>query len=529
MESQSVGMRVDNRREFDESRVASAITIRKESQRVTSRMRFLSSLFAIATLGVLTVNAAAQTASSTLENRLAKIESSTAAAQSAGDNAWVLVSAALVLMMTGPGLALFYGGLVRKKNVLGTMMQSFILMALVSVLWAVYGYSLAFSRGVPFIGGFGYALLRGVGADANTDYAATIPQQTFMLFQLMFAIITPALISGAFAERMKFSAMVLFTTLWVTVVYFPLAHMVWGAGGFLNAALGGRIPALDFAGGTVVHIASGFSALVCALYLGKRLGYPRTMMAPHSLVLSFIGACMLWVGWFGFNAGSALAAGSLASSAFAATHFAAAAATLGWLAIEWWRLGKPTALGAISGAVCGLVAITPASGFVTPMASLLIGFAAGIFCFLMVTEVKKRLGYDDSLDAFGVHGAGGTLGALLTGVFATRVINPIFKDAAGNALPVGLLDGHSTQILNQMAGIAITIALAVSGTFLLLKIVDLLVGVRVTEEEEIQGLDLSQHGEGGYSDLDLIPAEASARTVEAPLTGTMVVVAGQHS
>jgi Amt family ammonium transporter len=520
-----VGMRVDRWGEF-----AKANRSAEESQRVTSRTRFLSTLSAIATLGLLTLNATAQTASSTLENRLAKLESSTAAAQSAGDNAWVLVSAALVLMMTGPGLALFYGGLVRKKNVLGTMMQSFILMALVSVLWALYGYSLAFSRGLPFIGGFGYGLLRGVGADPNPDYAGTIPQQTFMLFQLMFAIITPALISGAFAERMKFSAMVLFTTLWVTVVYFPLAHMVWGTGGFLNATLGGRIPALDFAGGTVVHIASGFSALVCALYLGKRLGYPRTMMAPHSLVLSFIGACMLWVGWFGFNAGSALAAGSLATSAFAATHFAAAAATLGWLAMEWWRLGKPTVLGAISGAVCGLVAITPASGFVTPMASLLIGFAAGVFCFLMVTEVKKRLGYDDSLDAFGVHGAGGTLGALLTGVFATRAINPIFKDAAGNALPVGLFDGHPVQILNQLAGIGITIALAVSGTFLLLKVVDWLVGVRVTEEEEIQGLDLSQHGEGGYSaDLDLIPAEASVKTVEAPITGTMVVVAGQHT
>jgi len=463
-----------------------------------------------------------------LDGRLSKIEAATTAAQSAGDNAWMLVSTALVLMMTGPGLALFYGGLVRKKNVLGTMMQSFILMALVSVLWALYGYSLAFSRGVPFIGGFGYALLRGVGAEANSEYAATIPQQTFMLFQLMFAIITPALISGAFAERMKFSAMVLFTTLWVTVVYLPLAHMVWGSGGFLNATLGGRIPALDFAGGTVVHIASGFSALVCALYLGKRIGYPRTIMAPHSLVLSFIGACMLWVGWFGFNAGSALAAGSLATSAFAATHFAAASATLGWLAIEWWKLGKPTVLGAISGAVCGLVAITPASGFVTPLASLLIGFLAGIFCFLMVTEVKKRFGYDDSLDAFGVHGAGGTLGALLTGVFATRAINPIFKDAAGNPLPVGLIDGHAAQVVNQLAAIGITIALAVLGTLLLLKIVDWVIGVRISEEEEIQGLDLSQHGEGGYSaDLDLIPVAPAKEPMQAALTGTVVVVVGQ--
>jgi Amt family ammonium transporter len=501
----------------------------KENRLVMSRRRIVRALTAVLAFGGGSIVVVAQTASTSLESRLARIESSTAAAQSAGDNAWMLVSTALVLMMTGPGLALFYGGLVRKKNVLATMMQSFILMALVSVLWVFYGYSFAFSRGNPFIGGFGYAFLRGVGAEPNTDYAATIPQQTFMLFQLMFAIITPALISGAFAERMKFSAMVLFTTLWVTVVYFPMAHMVWGSGGLLNATLGGRIPALDFAGGTVVHIASGFSALVCALYLGKRIGYPKTMMAPHSLVLSFIGACMLWVGWFGFNAGSALAAGSLATSAFAATHFAAAAATLGWLAIEWVRLGKPTVLGAISGAVCGLVAITPASGFVTPMASLMIGFAAGIFCFLMVSEVKKRFGYDDSLDAFGVHGAGGTLGALLTGVFATRTINAIFKDSAGNPLPVGLSDGHTAQLFNQLVAVGITITLAMAGTFVLLRVVDWLIGVRVSQEDEIEGLDLSQHGEGGYStDLDLIPVETSAKVIETEVSGPVVVIAGQH-
>src|SRR5919199_6565641 len=383
------------------------------------------------------------------------------AAQSAGDNAWMLVSTALVLLMTGPGLALFYGGLVRKKNVLGTMMQSFVLMAVVTVLWALYGYSLAFSEGTPFFGSFAHALLRGVGVEPNADYASTIPQQTFMLFQLMFAIITPALITGAFAERMKFSAMLLFTTLWATVVYFPLAHMVWGKGGFLNAVLGGTIPALDFAGGTVVHIASGFSALACALYVGKRIGYPKTIMAPHSIVLSFIGACMLWVGWFGFNAGSALSAGGLATSAFVATHFAAAAGTLGWMIIEWLRTGKPTVLGAISGAVCGLVGITPASGFVTPMSSLVIGFIAGVGCFLMVTEVKRRFGYDDSLDVFGVHGTGGTLGAILTGVFATSAVNPIFKDAAGRPLPVGLIDGNGGQVLNQLVGVGITVALAV--------------------------------------------------------------------
>ena len=446
----------------------------------------------------------AQTPAQSLEDRLAKVESATSSAQSSGDNAWMLVSTALVLMMTGPGLALFYGGLVRKKNVLGTLMQSFILMAVVSVLWALYGYSLAFAPGKAFIGGFNYVLLRGVGAEPNAEYAGTIPQQTFMLFQLMFAIITPALITGAFAERMKFSAMLTFTILWSTIVYFPMAHMVWGTGGFLNATLGGSVPALDFAGGTVVHVASGFSALVCAVYLGKRLGYPRTMMAPHSLVLSFIGACLLWVGWFGFNAGSALNAGSLATSAFAATHFAAAAATLGWLAIEWIKQGKPTVLGGISGAVCGLVAITPASGFVTPMASLVIGFIGGIGCFLMVTEVKKRLGYDDSLDVFGVHGTGGTLGAILTGVFATKAINPIFKDAAGNPLPVGLVDGHAAQVLNQLIGVGITIAVAVIGTIVLLKVIDVVIGLRVTGEEEIQGLDLSQHGEEGYNlDLDL--------------------------
>jgi len=454
------------------------------------------------------VTALAQVPDKSTEERLAQLEAATASAQSAGDNAWVLVCSALVLMMTGPGLALFYGGLVRKKNVLATMMQSFVLMAVVTVLWALYGYSIAFAEGTPFFGGVGYALLTGVGAQPNADYAATIPQQTFMLFQLMFAIITPALITGAFAERMKFRAMLAFTVLWSTIVYFPLAHMVWGKGGYLNAALGGAVPALDFAGGTVVHIASGFSALVCALYIGKRIGYPKAIMAPHNLVLSIIGACMLWVGWFGFNAGSALNAGSLATSAFTATHFAAAAATLGWMAAEWLRTGKPTVLGAISGAVCGLVGITPASGFVTPTAALGIGLVAGVGCFLMVTEVKKRLGYDDSLDVFGVHGAGGLIGALLTGVFATRAINPIFKDGAGNPLPVGLVDGNPAQVLNQLIGVGITIAMAVIGSYVLLKLVDVAIGLRVSDEEEIRGLDLSQHGEDGYAlDFELIPAE----------------------
>jgi Amt family ammonium transporter len=305
---------------------------------------------------------------------------------------------------------------------------------------------------------------------------------------------------------MKFSAMLVFTILWSTVVYFPLAHMVWGKGGFLNAALGGVVPALDFAGGTVVHVASGFSALVCAIYMGKRIGYPDTKMAPHNLVLSVIGACMLWIGWFGFNAGSALSAGALASSAFTATHFAAATAALGWMAAEWLRSGKPTVLGAISGAVCGLVAITPASGFVTPTASLFIGLVAGVGCFLMVTEVKHRLGYDDSLDVFGVHGTGGALGALLTGVFATRAINPILKDASGNFLPLGLVDGNGEQIINQLIAVGLTVALSVAGSYVLLRVVDLLIGLRVSDEEEIRGLDLSQHGSEDFVPEFVIPS-----------------------
>ena len=431
-------------------------------------------------------------------DKLAQIESAVVTAQSNADNAWMLVCTALVLMMTGPGLALFYSGLVRKKNVLATMAQSFVLMALVTALWAVYGYSIAFSEGNPFFGDLKYAFLRGVGLTPNADYAATIPQQTFMLFQLMFAVITPALITGAFAERMKFKAMLVFTALWVTLIYFPLAHMVWGKGGFLNAALGGTIPALDFAGGTVVHIASGFSALICALYIGKRIGYSQEPISPHNLVLSVIGACMLWVGWFGFNAGSALSAGGLATSAFTTTHFAAAAATLAWMAAEWARNGKPTVLGMISGAVCGLVGITPAAGFVTPMAALIIGCAAGLGCFVMVTIVKEYFGYDDSLDVFGVHGAGGTIGAILTGVFATRAINPIFKTAEGQPLPVGLVDGNAGQIVNQLLAVGITIGFTVIGSFVLLKLVDLVIGLRVSETGELQGLDITEHGESSH-------------------------------
>ncbi|MBZ5564856.1 MAG: ammonium transporter [Acidobacteriia bacterium] len=443
--------------------------------------------------------AGSASSSASLQEQVGKLQQQVADARSSGDNAWMLVCAALVLMMTGPGLALFYGGLVRKKNVLGTMMQSFILLAIVTVLWALFGYSLVFHSGTRFIGNLGYLFLHGVGAAPNPDYAATIPQETFMVYQLMFAIITPALITGAFAERMKFSAMVVFMILWTLLVYDPMAHMVWGKGGLLNATLGGVIPTLDFAGGTVVHITSGVSALVCALYLGKRLGYPHEPMPPHSVVLSFIGACLLWVGWFGFNAGSALAAGSLASSAFVATHFAAAAAALGWSAAEWLRNGKASVLGAISGAVAGLVAITPAAGFVGPMSALVIGLIAGVLCYLMVAKVKGRFGYDDSLDAFGVHGAGGTVGALLTGVFAVRAVNPIFKDAQGNALAVGLIDGNARQVINQFVGVVMAWVLAIVGTLVILKIVDVLVGLRVREEHEIQGLDLSQHGEEGYN------------------------------
>jgi Amt family ammonium transporter len=438
-------------------------------------------------------------ATQSLDEKLAALDAATKAAQSAGDNAWMLMSSALVLMMTGPGLALFYGGLVRRKNVLGTMMQSFALMAVVTVLWAIVGYSLAFAEGSPVMGGLRYSLLNGVGAAPNADYAGTIPHQTFMVYQLMFAIITPALISGAFAERMKFSAMLLFTVLWMLIVYFPMAHMVWGKGGFLNAFLGGKVPCLDFAGGTVVHITSGVSALVCALYLGKRRGYPSEPIKPHSLVLSFIGACLLWVGWFGFNAGSALGSSALATSAFVATHFAAATAALGWMLAEWMKNGKPSVLGGISGCVAGLVAITPASGFVQPMPALLIGFAAGVLCYFMVTAVKQRLGYDDSLDAFGVHGAGGTLGALMTGVFATNAVNSALKDASGQPAALGLVDGNAGQVFNQVIGIGIAWALAVVGTLVILKICDAVLGLRVAADHEIQGLDLSLHGEEAYN------------------------------
>ena len=428
-------------------------------------------------------------------DKINQLDQRVTAAQSNADNAWMLISAALVLMMTGPGLALFYGGLVRHKNVLAIMMQSFALMALITVLWALVGYSLCFGGSGPVIGNFQFAMLRGVGVAPNADYAATIPQLTFMVYQLMFAVITPALITGATAERMKFSGTCLFMTLWFLLVYAPMAHMVWGKGGFLNASVGGRFPTLDFAGGTVVHITSGVSALVCAVYMGKRVGYPKQPMPPHSLVLSFIGACLLWVGWFGFNAGSALSSGGLASSAFVATHFGAAAAALSWSLAEWLKNGRASALGAISGAVAGLVAITPAAGFVDPMSALGIGFVAGMFCYWMVTKFKAIFGYDDALDAFGVHGAGGTIGAFLTGICARMVINPIYGD--GKA--VGGFDGHWGQVGNQLVGILLAWVFAIVGTIVILKIVDAVTGIRVTEEQEIQGLDITQHGEEGYN------------------------------
>ncbi|MGA2349652.1 MAG: ammonium transporter [Terracidiphilus sp.] len=430
--------------------------------------------------------------------QVAALQQAVRDAQTSGDNGWVLVSAALVLLMTAPGLTLFYGGLVRKKNILGTMMECFAMMGLITVLWALVGYSLAFGAGNGFIGGLDHAFLRGVGLTPNPNYGGTIPEQTFMIYQLMFAIITPALITGAFAERVKFSAMAVFLTLWSLVVYCPMAHMIWGVGGILNVT-GGRWPVMDFAGGTVVHISSGVSALVCALYLGKRIGYPQQDMPPHSLVLSFIGAGLLWFGWFGFNAGSALSAGPLATSAFVNTQFAAAAGAIGWVVAEWINNGKPTALGAISGAVAGLATITQAAGFVQPMSALAIGFIAGVVCSFMVFRVKRFFGYDDSLDAFGVHGVGGTMGALLTGLLASGAINAVFgKDASGNPVAVGAIEGNWHQVLNQAVGMGIGWAMAIAGTLGLLFLVDKTMGLHVSAADEAVGLDLSQHGEEAY-------------------------------
>jgi Amt family ammonium transporter len=403
-----------------------------------------------------------------------------------GDTAWMLTSCALVLLMTAPGLALFYGGMVRSKNALGTLMQSFILMAVISIQWVLWGYTLAFGPDKGgIIGGLEWFGLRGVGAAPFDAYSKTIPHQVFMLFQMMFAIITPALITGAFAERKKFSAFLLFTLLWATLVYDPLAHWVWGDGGWLK-----KLGALDFAGGTVVHISSGVSALVCAIMIGKRRGYGHQPMQPHNLPMTVLGAALLWFGWFGFNAGSALEANGLAASAFLATNTGAAAAALGWMFTEWMSRGKPTVLGAASGAVAGLVAITPASGYVGPMSALLIGAVAGALCYT-ACNLKGKLGYDDSLDVVGVHGVGGTWGALATGLFASKAIN----DQGDN----GLFFGNPGQLWTQLVAVLATYALAIVLTAIILKVVDAIVGLRVTEEEEVAGLDLSQHSETAYA------------------------------
>jgi Amt family ammonium transporter len=419
-----------------------------------------------------------------------------------GDNAWLLASSALVLMMTAPGLILFYGGLVRTKNVLSTMMHSLILMALISALWMVFGYSMCFAPGNAFVGNpLTHLFLKGVDGNPDSNYAATIPSQTFMLFQMMFAIITPALISGAVAERVKFKAYVAFMLVWTVVVYFPLCHMVWGVGGYFNwASTGCGIPVLDFAGGTVVHISSGVSALVFALMIGKRDGFPHQQMVPHNVVLSLIGTGLLWVGWFGFNAGSALNAGSLATSAFAATHFSAAAAALSWATVEWKLKGKPSVLGAASGMVAGLATITPASGFVTIPSAFCIGLLAGIVCYFAVTKIKSVCGYDDSLDVFGVHGVGSITGMLMLGFLASADVN----SAIGSTFKVNgvahSLAGSSHQFFNQLIGVAFTVALAAVATFIIVKLVDKLIGLRVDQEDESLGLDLSQHGERAYNE-----------------------------
>jgi Amt family ammonium transporter len=449
------------------------------------------------------------------EARLTAVEAKADDAALAGHNAWMLTSAALVLFMTAPGLAMFYSGLVRKKNVLGVMMQCIFLMGLMTVLWGLYGYSLSFG-GTPgedtysrYVGNTEFLGMQNVqrhlvfdkaddGTESprvDTPKEGAIPRFTHMLFQGMFFIITPALICGAFAERMKFSTMVVFMILWGTIIYCPLCHWVWDSGllAFGPGLAGG---ALDFAGGTVVHISSGVSALVCALVMGKRLGFGSEPMPPHNLTYTVLGAAMLWVGWFGFNAGSELASDGLASSAFAVTHFSAAAGTLAWAGMEWILRGKPSVLGAASGAVAGLVCITPAAGFVQPLPAMAMGAAAGVVCFFACTKLKHTFGYDDSLDAFGVHGIGGTLGALLTGVFATREVADVGLVSKGN--PVGLIDGNPQLIVGQLVAVLVTVVFAAVITFVLLKILDATMGLRVKRDEELQGLDLSQHGEEGY-------------------------------
>ncbi len=402
-----------------------------------------------------------------------------------GDTAWLLVSTAMVMLMT-PGLALFYGGMVRRKNVLGTIMQSFIALAIVSVQWVLFGYSLAFGPDIGHvIGSLKWIGLSGVGLEPNPDYAATVPHQAFMVFQMMFAVITPALITGAFAERFKFSAYVLFVLLWSTFVYAPIAHWVWGIGGWIR-----NLGALDFAGGLVVHVSSGASALAAAFVIGKRKGHGHELMSPHNMTMTLLGAAILWFGWFGFNGGSAIASGALAASAFVATHIAAAAATLSWVGVEWALRGKPTALGAASGCVAGLVAITPASGYVGPVSAMLIGLGAGYVCYLGV-NIKTKFGFDDSLDAVGVHGVGGTFGALATGLLATTMVNP----SGAN----GLLFGNPSLLPIQALSIVAAASYAFAVTWVILRLLRRTIGLRVSQEEESDGLDLSQHGESGYT------------------------------
>jgi ammonium transporter, Amt family len=417
-----------------------------------------------------------------------------------GDTAWVLTSSALVLLMT-PGLAFFYGGLVRRKNALATIMQSFIIIGIISIQWVLWGYSVAFGPdlGGGLLGGLNWVGLSGVGTDPNPSYAATIPHQAFMIFQMMFAVITPALITGAFAERMRFKAFVFFTLIWATVVYDPIAHWVWSCSGPLDAAgvctgTAGflrNLGTLDFAGGTVVHISSGVSALVAAIVLGKRIGFGEEPLEPHDATMVVLGASLLWFGWFGFNAGSALGSGSLATSAFVVTHIATAMAAITWMTASWVHHGSPSVLGAAAGAVAGLVAITPASGYVTPMGAILIGLGAGVFCFLAVDWVKHRINVDDALDVWGVHGVGGMWGALATGLFATTAVN----SAGGN----GLFYGNPSQFLIQLAAVAVSVIWAGGMTFVILKVVDATVGLRVHPEEELEGLDASLHGEAAYA------------------------------
>ncbi|HAR48883.1 MAG TPA: ammonia channel protein [Smithella sp.] len=407
-----------------------------------------------------------------------------------GDTAWVLMSSALVLLMTIPGLAFFYGGLVRRKNVLSILMQCFIIVCVISLQWMLIGYSLAF--GPDFHGIIGkpdWIGLAGVGATPNPDYAKTIPHSVFMIFQAMFAIITPALIIGAYAERVKFSAFLVFTLLWTTFVYDPLAHWVWGVGGWMRT-----LGALDFAGGIVVHVSSGISALVLALLLGKRVGYNHRPIRPHNLPFTVLGAALLWFGWFGFNAGSALAADGLAANAFITTHIATAAAGLTWTLVEWWHNGSPTILGAATGAVAGLVAVTPACGFVNPMNAMFIGMIVAVICYLAVAIIKGKLGYDDSLDAFGVHGVGGAVGTIATGFFAEKAIN-----AAGTD---GLLFGNAHQLYVQSLSLLVAVSFAVIMTFIIFKIVDAIIGMRVEEKNEIVGLDLTQQSEAAYTVIE---------------------------